>query len=224
MPYRNPWPGRGWPYTRDEERALIDEFAAEPECPPRYEDDEPLPVEVYPGVTRLDVSLLVTLLRHGSTLRDIRSVAPGVNVPALARAHTRLDALRADACDAFDALCQATNEDGVRQHLAAASKLVPIPARRVAATILSRNSSDVLRRIHAERAELEKAWQAASALRVKIISTGNADVRNSMIEALCYPDEASLYHHPSFMARCVAELSSVRVSSLLGEQRPVQPT
>lgn len=224
MLFRNPWPGRGWPFTAAEERELVECFAKAEERPAEYEHDEPPPEEIVPGVTRLDVTLLVTILRQGSHLHDILSVAPGVNLPGLARAYELLERLRLESFNAFERLCHRPDEATIEQTEALASRIAPVPVRRIVTAIRASEPEEVIRCVHRERAEVERSWQVADALRVRITITDERETRLGLMEALSHPEDESVLLHPGFVARCVSELSPVRVSSLLGEQRPVAPT
>jgi hypothetical protein len=196
------WPGRGWPSTPEEERALLGGWrdAAGGDS----------------GQVRRD-ALIVILggLRCGSDERTLRRMAPTLTPADLAASYQHLDQLRAQAADHFHRMCVADSEAAMRVHARGAAVLCPAPA------VLLRRALETSGFAGAKVAAA-RVWSRSQQVRHE------ADEIVAQLESTSDPVEAGrllfdpytpgLWGDPYFVAGRVGELTPVRVRTLLGEE------
>ena len=109
----SPWAGRQSPATCHEEAALIEELTA------LVGDDDTNEFE------RRDVTVLITALRSGLSLPEIRVQAPGVTPARLLAAHRELERRRAIAEEAWRVVEAEPGREAVVDYGILAGKLLP---------------------------------------------------------------------------------------------------
>lgn len=113
----SPWAGRQSPCSRDEEADLVRELTIV--VGPDGLDNEGIEFE------RRDVTVLMTALRCGLTLPEIRVQAPGVRPARILAAYIELERRRAEAEAAWRTVELDGTPSGFRLHANLASHLLP---------------------------------------------------------------------------------------------------
>lgn len=208
------WPGRGWPLTADEEAAFVtrlDELR---------EDSDPKPVPK--GVERWDrvnIIAMVTALRTGTDADQLLSSAPGLCPHQLVDAYRRIEAERAEAVAAWNAVVDAPSSRRLHEQGERAATLLPVPVGRLAQVA----------EVAPERLEEEAA---RFALRVREVGAVAAETEAQLARytppseagvahgrRLFDPFEPCLWGAAYYLADRVGTITPMRLVDLLGERR-----
>lgn len=211
MTLTNPWPGRGWPLSLAEERAFI-EVASHHTSKPSPSDED----EVVKGVTRGNITLLATALRHGADLETMLQITPGIDVRALARAHHHVEKLIRQAVGAWTKLAGDLGPRSIDKHSENAAKLLPLSVARIRIAIESGRDAAVV--LAAEQTRIETVRRHCDQLTEQLVVAPDTTTVAALARQLYHPDEECLLQHPRFLPNRVSELSPLRLARLLGEQ------
>jgi hypothetical protein len=187
---------------------------------------------------RDDLTLLLSALRCGTDADILFGHAPGADPAALLSCYRWIDGLRQKSFVAWEGIERSPGMASVNNHSPEAVKLLPIPVRRIVATIegidagqrrasqlseaVAEVSAQVRRvavRAHGLEAELEQVWHHNP----EGLSDGQARTVTSEIGQRLYdPLAPGIYGDAFYLADRVSTLSPMRVRDLLGE-RHVHP-
>jgi hypothetical protein len=187
---------------------------------------------------RDDLTMLLSALRCGTDADILFDHAPGSDAAALLACYRWVDGLRQRSMIAWEAIERSPSKATVHHHSPEAVKLLPIPVRRIVATLEGINaghhraaqlaeavaeSSAQIRRVgvraHGLEAELERIWHHNP----DQLTEQQADRTTKQLgERLYDPLAPGIYGDPHFLADRVSTLSPMRVRDLLGE-RHVHP-
>jgi hypothetical protein len=193
------WPGRGWPCTPAEEKALVAAWESSGDV----------------GIVRRDAMIVIMgALRSGSSADEVRRITPGVSDGDLAASYRHLDRVRADAAAAFARMCHPADFDSFERDAAAAAALTPGPVgllRRVAYT----SGLDGLREagMHVQRRSAQVRAEADEVVSTFATSPDPVSAGRLLFD----PYTPGLWGDPYFVAERVGEITPVRVRMLLGE-------
>jgi len=183
---------------------------------------------------RDDLIMLLTALRCGTDADLLVEHAPGTDPASLLACYNWIDGLREKSMKAWVAIEQAPSMATVDRHAPEAVKLLPIPVRRIVATIdgitsgharadslaeaIAEVSSQVHRtrvRAHGFESELDRIMHGAT----EGLSEIEAAIRaNEIGQRLYDPLTPGIYGDSYFLADRVSTLSPLRVRDLLGER------
>lgn len=197
-----PWRCRNWPSTPSEEHRFVvdlthraDATATDPH-------------------TRSDVTAVLNALRGGLTADQLIEKVPGLPPHRLLAAYRDLEARRAAAAAAWDALVSDGTEDALALHAAGASALVPVMIERLFATAALgpdayrttiRRLASYVEATHRNVAEIETALALWPERAVEL----GARLYNPYGDALT--------NRVDHLAQRVGTLTPTRVAALLGE-------
>jgi hypothetical protein len=194
------WPGRGWPCTPDEERALVEGWEASAGGA---------------GQVRRD-ALIVVLggLRCGSSAEQLARMSPALEPADLVASYHHLDRLRARAAEHFDRACAARTESAFRKHARGAAVLCPAPVGLLRQTLRTAGLEGFRVAAARVRARSEQVRREADELIAQLPDVADPVETGRL---LFDPYTPGLWGDPYFVARRVGELTPVRVRTLLGE-------
>lgn len=211
MTLTSPWPGRGWPLRADEEQEFLLQAKALKNTGRKTDEDE-----ISPGVTRGDVTFLVTALRQGTSLEEMLEVTPGLNTRALVKAHGHVSKLLNRALKSW----QQIQESGTPQVIASkgdeASKVLPLTITRLRAAVES--GSDVRLVLTMESSKVSTVRRHFDDMHAQLAMLSPGPEVLTLSRRVYHPDEECLMQHPRFLPTRVGELSPLRLARLLGEQ------
>lgn len=187
---------------------------------------------------RDDLTMLLSALRCGTDAGHLFEHAPGTDPAALLACYRWVDGLRRRSAEAWEAIERSPGMASVHHHAPEAVKLLPIPVRRIVATIegitaghhrsaqlaeaVAEASAQVRRvavRAHGLEAELDRIWHHNPD---DLTSTQAERATREIGERLYDPLAPGIYGDAYFLADRVSTLSPMRVRDLLGE-RHVHP-
>jgi hypothetical protein len=214
-------PGRHWPMLPEQEIAFVAELEK------RAGGKKPRP-------KRDDLTMLLSALRCGTDAQQLFDHAPGTNPAALLACYRWVDRMRKSSADAWQAIERTPSMAAVQHHAPEAVKLLPIPVRRIVATLdginaghhhssqlaeaVAEASAQVRRvavRAHGLEAELERVWHHNPD---KLTVSQTQHVTRELGERLYDPLAPGIYGDAYFLADRVSTLSPMRVRDLLGER------
>lgn len=205
----SPWQGRQSPASAAEEIAFVEDLL------------DLLGGEVDVEFERRDVTVLVTALRSGLSVPQVRSQAPGIDPSRLLSAYREVDRRRSFAERAWAALEQDGTTDGVMRFGELASQLLPAVITRLAAFLGDEERF---------RLELAKASDqvARTTRRVKLLeerveASADEPERARELGTLLY----DVYGHgawslETYLPPRVGTLVPLRLAALLGEDITAQ--
>lgn len=200
----SPWSGRQAPCSRHEEADLVRELTE------LVGDDEVTDFE------RRDVTVLITALRCGLSLPEVRAQAPGITPARLLAGHRELERRRAHAEAAWHALEADPTLDGLRRHGGAAAKLLPAVLTQLMAFV------DDEERLGLEIArasdQIERTSRRVLLLEDRVAGSTDDPDRARELGTLLY----DVYGHgawslETFLPPRVGTLVPLRLAALLGE-------
>ena len=214
-------PGRHWPMLTEQETtfvARISELAAGQKA----------------KAERDDLIMLLTALRCGTDADLLLEHAPGTSAASLLASYNWIDTLRDKSMKAWLSIEQTPSMASVDRHAPEAVKLLPIPVRRVVATIegiasghthpgsLAETIAEVSAQVHKTKvrahgfeSELDRILNAGTAG----LSATEAAIRaNDIGQRLYDPLTPGIYGDSYYLADRVSTLSPLRVRDLLGER------
>lgn len=200
-----PWAQPGTPTTaRDEQRFLAD-------------------LEQHAGGitaphTRRDLTAVLNALRGGLDVGDLLERAPGVAPDRLYGAYLQLDSLRADACDAWQAIVADGSRAGLLRHGSSAARLVPVAVAELRRSV--QHGADAIS-VEIERVDgrIRQAAELVARFEHELDHCHPSPERARAIgEQLYNPYEASMYFDSWFLPTRVGAIVPTRVAALLGER------
>jgi len=203
------WPGRHWPFSAKEEKALLAEL--------KNAGGDPVDFD------RGDVTAVLNMIRLGISFAEVREPAPGLQAQSLLSAYHYLDERRMQSVNSFEALLANPTEETLALHERYSSRLVPIPTFWVSRTI--REAEDpapmqVARYVHQEVHALETAALTVEHL-LEIDPPAEGDPRReeyvSIGRTLYNPYDECLWDRPFYLPPRVGTLMPTRVADLLEE-------
>lgn len=196
------WPGRGWPHTPQEERALVRSWLRQSEG--------------REGAVRRD-ALIVALggLRSGSSTEELSRVAPALGPADLYASYQHLDRLRAEAAAHMARVCEADTETAFRRHARGASVLCPVPVGLLRRTVRVNGLAAVADAGARVQARCVQVRREADEIMAQLPAAADPVELGRL---LFDPYTPGLWGDPYFVAARVGELTPVRVRTLLGEE------
>jgi hypothetical protein len=224
MTMRRMWqllPGRHWPMLPSQEVVFVERIT-------ELADGK----KVKP--VRDDLIMLLTALRCGTDADLLIEHAPGTDPASLLACYKWIDGLRARSFRAWEAIESSPSIASVHRHAPEAVKLLPIPVRRIVATIegistgtakasslpeaiadASAQMHRVLVRARGYEAELDRVVHGeCDNMDVELVSRRAAEVGQRLYDPLT----PGIYGDAFYLADRVATLSPLRVRDLLGER------
>jgi hypothetical protein len=213
-------PGRHWPMLAEQEGAFVDrvtELAAGRKVKP----------------VRDDLIMLLTALRCGTDADVLLEHAPGTDPASLLACYNWINGLRTRSYKAWEAIESTPSIATVNRHAPEAVKLLPIPVRRIVATIEGITSgtakaSSLPEAIADASAQMHRVLVRARGYEAELdrIMHGEIDNDSSRVahratdigQRLYDPLTPGIYGDAYFLADRVATLSPLRVRDLLGER------
>jgi hypothetical protein len=218
-------PGRHWPMLPEQELAFVVELerrAGTKKVRPK----------------RDDLTMLLSALRCGTDAEVLFDHAPGTDPASLLSCYRWVDGLRQRSVNAWEAIEQSPGKATIHHHSPEAVKLLPIPVRRIVATLegvsaghhraaqlaeaVAEASAQVRRvsvRAHGLEAELDRIWHHNPD---ELTLSQTEKTTREIGERLYDPLAPGIYGDAYFLANRVSTLSPMRVRDLLGE-RHVHP-
>lgn len=213
----SPWPGRGWPLGAEEEKLFMVELRKRASG-----------TKTNSNISRDAVTLLVTALRTGSSVDDVLTVAPQIDVGALVKAHRYLQRRMRTSANAWRAICENPEETVKKNSLENMSLLLPQTANRLKGTLTTKDAfKNVV--VNEERL-INEIRQRYNTIWATLAQMSSPEKTSFFLRSeLYHPDRECLLTNRHFLPQCVAELAPLSVASLLGEhhltarQEVVQP-
>jgi hypothetical protein len=200
------WPGRHWPFSPEEEQALLVELESLNSKSSTFD--------------RGDVTAVMNMIRLGLDFAQVHQYAPGLLPGRLLAAYNYLERRRNESEDAFEALLANPTYDMLQAEEPLASRLVPIPTFWMSRAIKEGSTEDaraVAAYVHQEVSALASAVAVAERhlARKPPAKGANLDeyVRRGRI--LYNPYEECLWARPFFLPTRVGALMPPRVDDLL---------
>lgn len=202
-----PWPGRGWPLSSEEERQFRNDL----------EDSGPAKKR---KLSRPAITTLLGGLRGGLCLAELLRAAPGADPGELRHAYARLETLRSDAVASWEAIAQDPTVATLRAYAATASRLLGVPVRRLAPPMEVITDDLVAHRLSRVLAEIERAGARAHEVEQALSHFQVPSLEADELSRVLYdPYRPSLWGDPHFVPTRVGALTPVRVASLLDEHQ-----
>lgn len=202
------WPGRHWPFTPQEESALVDELRS-------YEGD---PI----AFDRGDITAVLNMIRLGINFAAVRIPAPGLQPQRLLSAYTYLESRRLESSNAFEALLANPVLESLNSNSPLARRLVPIPTFWIERAIKSESPTAPAQVADYVQQEV-RAMAAAVALEEHKLGDNpptegdRCDEFVSIGRVLYNPYDECLWARPFYLPSRVGSLMPPRVADLLGE-------
>ena len=202
------WPGREWPASGDEERALLAGLEL------RAPGTEALaPTEARRG----DMTALLNALRCGLDAADLLGRAPGLRPDRLIVAHAALDARRREAVAAWQRIASNPTPESLATWGDTAAALVPVVIARLH-DLGDVDSAELQSLVAACAADIDRVGRLAASVEHDMSDPGVPPRRRAALAALLFGGAgAGLWHHECYLAQRVGSLVPVRVAALLGE-------
>ena len=202
------WPGREWPASGDEERALLADL--ELQTP----SAEPLaPIEARRG----DMTALLNALRCGLDAPDLLGRAPGLRPDRLLAAHASLDARRRQAVTAWQLIASNPTSEVLATSGDTAAALVPVVIGRLR-DLGDVDGAELESLVASCAADIDRVGRLAASVEHDMSDPGVPPRRRAALAALLFGGAgAGLWHHECYLAQRVGSLVPVRVAALLGE-------
>ncbi len=202
------WPGREWPASGDEERALLADLEL------RAPGAEPLtPIEARRG----DMTALLNALRCGLDGPDLLGRAPGLRPERLIAAHAALDARRRQAVEAWRLIASTPTFETLATWGDTAAALVPVVIGRLR-DIRNVDTAELESLVTACAADIDRVGRLAASVERDMSDPGVPPRRRAALAGLLFGGAgAGLWHHECYLAQRVGSLVPVRVAALLGE-------
>ena len=197
-----PWRCRNWPATPAEEHRFVVDLAHLADA------------DAAGAHSRSETTAVLNALRGGLTADQLVDKVPGLAAHRLLAAYRDLEARRAEAAAAWDALVAQGTPDALTEHAALASALVPVLVERLFAT--AELGPEAYRTTVARLASYVDATQR----NVDEIETALAVWPERAVELgarLYNPYGDALTNRVDHVARRVGTLTPTRVAALLGE-------
>jgi len=202
------WPGREWPASGDEERALLADLEL------RTPGAGPLaPVEARRG----DMTALLNALRCGLDGPDLLGRAPGLRPDRLIAAHAALDARRLEAVEAWRLIAATPTSKALATWGDTAAALVPVVIGRLR-DLGDVDSAELESLAAACASDIDRVGRLAASVEHDMSDPGVPPRRRAALAGLLFGGAgAGLWHHECYLAQRVGSLVPVRVAALLGE-------
>jgi hypothetical protein len=202
------WPGREWPASEDEERALL----ADLEC--RAPSSEP---RAALEARRGDMTALLNALRCGLDGPDLLGRAPGLRPDRLIAAHAALDARRRGAVQAWRLIAATPTSECLATWGDTAAALVPVVIGRLR-DARDAETAELGPVVAACAADIDRVGRLAASVERDMSDPGVPPRRRAALAGLLFGGAgAGLWHHECYLAQRVGSLVPVRVAALLGE-------
>ena len=208
------WPGREWPASEDEERALLADL--ELRAPGA---EAPSGIEARRG----DMTALLNALRCGLDAADLFRRAPGLRPDRLIAAHAALDAHRREAVEAWRRIASTPTSECLATWGDTAAALVPVVIGRLR-DARDVDTAELESLVAACAADIDRVGRLAASVERDMSEQGVPPRRRAALAGLLYGGAGTgLWHHECYLAQRVGSLVPVRVAALLGENtRPVR--
>ncbi|MGH9134945.1 MAG: hypothetical protein ACRDZZ_13485 [Ilumatobacteraceae bacterium] len=201
------WPGREWPASSDEERALLADLRDRSKDP--RDCTEP---------RRGDITALLNALRCGLDAADLLGRAPGLRPSRLVAAHADLERRRREAVSAWHVIASAASAESVVRWGDAAAALVPVVIDRLR-SVGDGDELELSSLVATYAADIERIGRLAASVELVMSDPGVPARRRVELGALLFGSTGSgLWQHECYLADRVGALVPVRVAALLGEQ------
>lgn len=205
----SPWAGRQSPLSAEEEHAFVEDLL------------DLIGAEVDVEFERRDVTVLITALRTGLSVPQVRAQAPGVEPTRLLSAYREVDRRRSFAERAWVALEQDGSTDGVMRYGELAGQLLPAVITRLAAHL---GDEDRFRVELAKAADqVARTSRRVKLLEDRVVASADDPERARELGTLLY----DVYGHgawslETFLPPRVGTLVPLRLAALLGEDITAQ--
>lgn len=174
---------------------------------------------------RVDLTMVITMLRAGVELADAWAVAPGLSPSGMLAAYEHVERMRAQAerswaqlCDKVRGVLDGTLPADALVGEADAAKLLPGPCSRLVTAAI--RSDGRLRNVLAtEERQVQECRAVLERIFDQIERAATPDEARELGRQIYSPSGECLMHHPAFLPARVGELSSLRVADLIGERR-----
>ena len=205
----SPWLGRQSPASAAEELAFVEDLL------------DLIGGEVDVEFERRDVTVLITSLRSGLSVPQVRAQAPGVEPTRLLSAYREVDRRRAFAERAWSALEEDGTTDGVMRYGELAGQLLPAVITRLAAYLGDEDRF----KVELERAsdQVARTTRRVKLLEDRVVAAADDPERARELGTLLY----DVYGHgawslETFLPPRVGTLVPLRLAALLGDDITAQ--
>lgn len=200
----SPWTGRQAPLSADEERTFVDHLL------------DLIGTDGDVEFERRDVTVLITALRTGLSVPQVRAQAPGVDPGRLLSAYREIDRRRSFAERAWAALTRDGTTDGIARYGELAAQLLPAVVTRLAAHAVDEERFEVELRKAAD--QVARTSRRVKLLEDRVVDSADDPDRARELGTLLY----DVYGHgawslETFLPPRVGALVPLRLAALLGE-------
>jgi hypothetical protein len=202
------WPGRDWPASHDEERALVADLQLRGSGEGSLDQIAP---------RRGDMTAILNALRCGLDAPDLFGRAPGLRPERLLAAHAALDARRREAVSAWRVIASDPTSECLATWGDTAAALVPVVIGRLR-DVPDVDAAELEALVAACAADIDRVGRLAASVERDMSEPGTPPRRRAGLAALLYGSASSgLWHHECYLAQRVGSLVPVRVAALLSE-------
>jgi hypothetical protein len=205
----SPWQGRQSPASAVEEIAFVEDLL------------DLVGGEVDVEFERRDVTVLVTALRNGLSVPQVRGQAPGIDPSRLLSAYREVDRRRSFAERAWSALEQDGTTDGVMRYGELAGQLLPAVVTRLAAFLGDEGRFEL--ELAKAREQVVRTTRRVRLLEDRVVASADDPERARELGTLLY----DVYGHgawslETYLPPRVGTLVPLRLAALLGEDITAQ--
>ena len=169
---------------------------------------------------RDDVSLLLAILRCGSSLGDVQRIAPGVNPGALLGAYDKLEALRFESILAWSKLESDITLIKNKKIMKSVSKLLPHVRELLVVDEFLDDPESAISLLSEIKTNIQRMRVFAGTLEDMLAQYKPGNSIGIKLGAELYqPNNPGVYGNSNYLPDRISSLSPVRVRDLLGESK-----
>lgn len=171
-------------------------------------------------VDRDAISVLLTILRCGTPLDEVRRLAPGLDLSRLSQAYHVLESARARAVKSWEYIEEHPTSTALWEHAERASLVLPVVTHTVLSKTMRPDSATVATGIAEASAEVHRVRVLALGVEAALDNFEPGDPKGVDLGAQLYnPVNPGIYGSSFYLPDRVSSLTPLRVRDLLGEPR-----